>query len=127
MAAPDARLDFANLPVKGFAEPMGTLFFFMILACHAVVLAWYALNESRGADGELGVLAISPTTRENEAQPDAAPGAYRIKERGGKPGLASSESSAPAYRTIAERKAFRPQEKAGYRALARNKKDPETH
>ncbi len=103
---------------------MESLEFLCILIVGIVVVGWYCLNESRKADGDLGILALKPGAN---AQPAKRRGRYRIKPRRAVRSrelrsiseTKAVEAASPAYRALEDlaqaRRRFRRQDEARYR------------
>lgn len=103
---------------------MESLEFLVILAVGLIVAGWYYLNEAKGANGELGLLAIKPDV---VAPPEERKSRYRLKERStvrardrrSLDAAKSVEAAKPAYRqlddTARARRRFRRQDEARYR------------
>ncbi len=104
---------------------MESLEFLCILAVGLTVAGWYYLNEKKGAEGELGLLAIKPDV---VAPPEEkSRGRYRLKERRAVRArdrrsldtAKSAETAKPAYRQLDDaaraRRRFRRQDEARYR------------
>lgn len=105
---------------------MDALEFVLIIAVFATILGWYLRNVSQGADGRLGLLALTAETeiisREEKRR------SYRIKpriaqraheRRGGSRACKIADKAKPSYRRLDEgermRRRFRRQDEARYR------------
>ena len=98
--------------------------FLGVLIVGIAVAGWYFLNEEKGADGDIGLLALKPDTAE---PPEERRSRYRIKPRRAVrsrdarsvQGAKEAETAAPAYRVLDDaaraRRRFRRQDEARYR------------
>ncbi len=108
---------------------MESLEFIAVIAVALVVCGWYFLNEEKGGDGEIGLLALKPDQRPAPAKKKR--GRYRIKPRAARrardrasvDAVKSDEGAKPAYRTIdaatRARRRFRRQDEIRYRVRDR--------
>ncbi len=101
-----------------------SLEFLGVLIVGLVIAGWYFLNEEKGADGDIGLLALKP----NVAEPTKkSRGRYRIKPRRAMRARDArsiddarmAEAAEPAYRVFDDdaraRRRFRRQDEARYR------------
>lgn len=109
---------------------MEALEFIAIIVVAFVIVGWYVFNEAKGADGERGLLALTP---DDDAQEKARKGGprYRIKPRLARrahdarslDGLARAGAPAPAFRKTDDdasaRRRFRRQDETRYRVKDR--------
>lgn len=103
---------------------MESLEFIGILLVGAIVAGWYFQNAEKGANGEIGILAVRPDT---QAKAEEKPPRYRIKARRAVrardlrsvDGARAAEDAPPAYRAREDaavmRRRFRRQDEARYR------------
>ncbi len=103
---------------------MESLEFLAILLVGISVAGWYYMNEAKGADGDIGLLALKPDAF---APPvEKTRGRYRLKERRAarardrrEPGGPHGENAKPAYRAMDDaaraRRRFRRQDEVRYR------------
>jgi hypothetical protein len=110
-------------------RPMESLEFLGIITIALVVCGWYFLNEEKGGDGELGLLALKPDQR--KAEPKKVRGRYRVKARAAQrardqasvDAVKANEEAKPAYRPVDEtaraRRRFRRQDETRYKVRDR--------
>jgi hypothetical protein len=93
---------------------MDMILFLAVIACLAIVVAWYVANETAGAQGEKGLLAIAVET----AAPP--PETYGEKPRGVAETVApQADERAPAFRPARAGARYGAAQKARYRPQAR--------
>lgn len=103
---------------------MENIEFLGVLIVGITVAGWYFLNEEKGANGEIGLLALKPDAAE---PPGEQRSRYRIKPRRAVRArdarsiqdLKDADTAAPAYRVLEDaaraRRRFRRQDEARYR------------
>lgn len=111
------------------AAGMESIEFLGVIAVVALIAGWYFLNEEKGADGELGPLALRPDVHPKEIKKTR--GRYRIKPRASQrmtgarsvESARTQENAKPAYRELDDaaraRRRFRRQDDVRYQVKNR--------